>query len=78
MDEVEVGHIVDLEGTSAMATPAKRKRGRPKKVPGNSQTETVSEPPKPSQVPDVPSESNRIAGRMSLRPNRRVDVRKGK
>ena len=78
MDEGGVDHIVnDGEGIAEMEPPAKRKRGRPKKVPGVGQPEIISEPPKPSKVSDVPTETNRIAGRMSLRPNRRVDVRKG-
>ena len=57
-----------------MEPPSKRKRGRPKKVPGPN-LDILDQSPNPS--PNFSSETNRFAGRISLRPNRRVDVRKG-
>jgi hypothetical protein len=60
--------------------PVKRRRGRPKKVPGIVSAE-LPDPETEAKVkptPDMPVETNRVAGGMSLRPNRRVDVRKGK
>ena len=79
-DQLVVVAVAENVAPIEMEPPVKRKRGRPKKV-----LEIVSETsklPKPESRPkpssDVPVETNRVAGRMSLRPNRRVDVRKGK
>jgi hypothetical protein len=55
--------------------PVKRKRGRPKKA----AVAGAPNIPEPSSVslPTPATETNRFSGRMSLRPNRRVDVNKG-
>ena len=69
----DVGHSVP---TIESEPPIKRRRGRPKKKAVSEVSESASTQ-KSGSEPKVVAEMNRFAGRMSLRPNRRVDVRKG-
>jgi len=80
VDQLVVVVTENVVGPVELEPPVKRRRGRPKKVPGivsaelpDPETEVKLKP-----TPDMPVETNRVAGGMSLRPNRRVDVRKGK
>ena len=80
--ELVENQIVDVVGPIEMEPPIKRKRGRPKKVQNleisnvTSHAETTKEN-LTSKLENSALETNRVAGLMSLRPNRRVDVRKG-
>ena len=80
--ELVENQIVDVDGPIEMEPPTKRKRGRPKKV-SNLEISNVtphaeaSKENLTSKVENSALETNRVAGLMSLRPNRRVDVRKG-
>ena len=74
---MELGADGDL-APMEMEPPSKRRRGRPKKI----VSETLEPNPEPGSEPGT--ETSRFPGRMSrrymsmsLRPNRRVDVRKG-
>ena len=87
--ELVENQILDVDGPIEMEPPIKRKRGRPKKVPNLEISNVTShvEPSKENSASKVENsaakvdksalETNRVAGRMSLRPNRRVDVKRG-